>query len=249
MTRLMLAALAALFLAAAPASARAEGLEGDHIPTEAGDIVIHPVRHASFYIGWNGVAVAVDPVGGAEAYAGLPVPNLILVTHGHHDHFDLATLSALMGPETRLVAPRAVALLMPDSVASRVTALDNGGTAAAFGIGISAVPAYNLDPEKLRYHPTGAGNGYVLGIGGKRIYISGDTENVPELRDMPPIDIAFICMNMPYTMDMDQAVAAAKAIHPAILYPYHYRGSDLSRLTRGLAEEGIDIRLRNWYPD
>jgi len=227
--------------------APAAGLSGDSIPTENGDLIIHPVNHATFVMGWAGRSIYVDPVGGAERFAGLPRPDLILITDVHGDHLNVETLSALPG-EAAVVAPTAVAEQLPASLRSRTIALANGQMKSVAGISIEAVPMYNLTEDRLRFHSKGRGNGYIVTLGGRRVYISGDTEDIPEMRALRDIDVAFVCFNLPYTMTEEQAASAVRAFKPKIVYPYHYRGSDTRRFMELVgAEGGVEVRLREWY--
>jgi L-ascorbate metabolism protein UlaG (beta-lactamase superfamily) len=220
---------------------------GDHLPTAAGDAVVRPVNHASLVVQWNGLVVYVDPVGGATPYASLPRADLLLVTHTHGDHFDNATLAAVGKAGAPIVAPAAVFASLTAALKTRATPLANGQVTNLLGVGIEAVPAYNAN------HPKGAGNGYVLGLGGKRIYLSGDTGDAPELRAMTGIDAAFVCMNTPFTMNVSQAAAMVRAFRPAAVYPYHFRNSDgtfsnLEEFRRQVgADEGVEVRVRSWY--
>ena len=198
---------------------------------------------------WKKKTICVDPVGGAKAFQGLPRPDLILITDIHGDHLSKETLAELAGSDTKLVGPPAVLEQLPAGLRGRATSLANGQTGTILGITIEAVPAYNLKAERQRYHPKGRGNGYVLTLGGKRIYLSGDTEDTPEMRALKNIDVAFVCMNLPYTMDVEQAARAVRAFKPRVVYPYHYRGSDLAKLKELVgADAGIEVRLRDWYP-
>ena len=230
-------------------------LSGDRIATDRGDVVIHPIRHATFVMQWNGKTVYVDPVGGIKPFVDLPKPDLVLVTHIHGDHFDAKTIEAVVPKETKtvIVTPKSVAEKMPESLRSMVKVLANGERIEAAGIAIEAVPAYNSTPSKERFHPKGRDNGYVLTMGGKRIYIAGDTEDIPEIRALKGIDIAFLPMNLPYTMSVDKAADAIREFKPKIVYPYHYRSgdgtkADLERLKK-LVGEGTEIRGREWYPE
>ncbi len=242
-----LAWAAALALVAAAASA--QPLPGDKILTDSSTLFIHPIQHASFAMQWNGKTIYSDPVGGAKLYEGLPKPDLILLTHGHGDHYDAGTLEAVIQPGTRIVAPAAVANQMPPALKSKTTVLGNGDRTTIDNVLILAVPAYNTTAARLQYHPKGVGNGYVLTIGGKRIYISGDTEDIPEMRALKNIDVAFICFNLPYTMTEEQAAEAVLAFKPGIVYPYHYRGSDPKKFKKLVMsrDPNIDVRLRDWY--
>ncbi len=226
----------------------APALEGDRIPTQAGDIVLRPIQHATMALGWNDTVIYIDPVGGESRFAGLPRPSLILLTHIHGDHLDAKTLSSVIQPKTRLVAPPAVAEQLPSQWRERTVVLTNGAKAEVGGIAIQAVAAYNLDPARTQFHPRGRGNGYVLTLGGKKIYLSGDTEDVPEMRALEGIDVAVVCMNLPYTMDVEQAARAVRAFRPRIVYPYHCRGTNLERFRQLLdGEKEIEVRIRDWY--
>jgi L-ascorbate metabolism protein UlaG (beta-lactamase superfamily) len=237
-----------LGLSLAWAQAATNAMTGDHLATRNGDLVIHPINHATFAMSWNGQVIYVDPVGGARRFEGLPRPSLILLTDVHGDHLDVPTLSAIAGTNTVLVVPRAVLEKFPESLRRQSAVLTNGETKSLLGIEIEALPMYNTTPERLRFHPKGRGNGYVLTLGDKRVYISGDTEETPEMRALKNIDVAFLCMNLPYTMAVEQAAQAVRDFKPKIVYPYHYRGSDLQKFKRLVGEDsGIEVRLRDWY--
>ena len=222
-------------------------LTGDHLSTTEGDLVIHPINHASFVMRWNGRMIYNDPVGGSGPYAGLASPDLVLVSHTHGDHFHAVTLNALVQAGTTIVAPQAVYTAMPDSLRALTTVLTNGASASLFGLTVEAVPAYNAN------HPRGSGNGYVLTLGGRRIYMSGDTGDVAEMRALADIDVAFLCMNLPFTMSINQAASAVRDFRPGVVYPYHYRNQDGSFANLGNfktmvgTDVEIEIRLRTWY--
>lgn len=213
-----------------------------------GEVVIHPVDHASMLIEAPGGNILVDPVGGAAAYAALPEPQLILITHEHGDHFDLPTLQDL--PQVRLIANPAVAAMLPAEMQQRTTAMANGDIVDVIGLRIEAIPAYNTTPERLQYHPEGRDNGYVLTIGERRFLIAGDTEDIPEIRALQDIHVAFLPMNLPFTMTVEQAADAVAEFRPEIVYPYHHRGSDLDLFARLVAESspGTQVVIANWYP-
>jgi L-ascorbate metabolism protein UlaG (beta-lactamase superfamily) len=223
-------------------------LSGDHIATSQGDLVIHQINHATLTLGWDHSTLYVDPVGPASRFAGLPQPDLILITDIHGDHLDVGTLTAVSTPTSKLVAPKAVADKLPVNLRQNATVLANGQTETLREIKIEALPMYNTTRERLRFHTKGRGNGYVLTFGGTRIYISGDTEDIPEMRSLKNIDVAFVCMNLPYTMTVEQAASAVREFKPKIVYPYHYRGSDLEKFKQLVGEQsGIEVRLRDWY--
>jgi L-ascorbate metabolism protein UlaG (beta-lactamase superfamily) len=147
------------------------------------------------------------------------------------------------------VCPAAVAEQMTPDLRKNAAILTNGQTSELLGVKLEAIPMYNLTPDRLKFHSKGRGNGYVVTLGGKRIYLSGDTEDIPEMRALKNIDVAFICMNLPYTMTVEQAAQAVRAFKPRIVYPYHYRGSDLNKFKELVGTDaGVDVRLRDWYP-
>ena len=223
-------------------------LTGDHIMTDAGDLAIQPIAHATFAMAWNGSTILVDPVGGADPFQDLPTPDLILVTDIHGDHLDNATLEAVAGGDTVIVAPQAVVEQLPEGLVAQARTLENGSDVSLLDLTVEAIPMYNLTEDRLQFHDKGRGNGYVVTIGGKRIYISGDTEDIPEMRALENIDIAFVCFNLPYTMTEDQAASAVREFAPRIVYPYHYMGSDTEAFAALVAEsDGIEVRNRAWY--
>jgi L-ascorbate metabolism protein UlaG (beta-lactamase superfamily) len=196
----------------------------------------------------------VDPSVGPEAYAGLNPPDLVLITDIHGDHCDPKTLAGLNTAKATFVVPQAVADKLTETAKARVVVLPNGDKTEQGGVTITAVPMYNLPETPDSRHPKGRGNGYVLDLGGKHVYLSGDTEDIPEMRSLKSIDVAFVCMNLPYTMDVDQAAAGVLAFKPKIVYPYHYRGqnglSDVEAFRKAVdaGKGNVEVRLRNWYP-
>ncbi len=226
----------------------------DKIPTESGDLVVQPVLHGTLVLTWNELTIYVDPYGGAEAFAGLQDPDIILITDIHGDHLNMKTLDGINTSDSKLFVPQAVMDKLPPSMQSNSVVVNNGENSDYSDINIAAIPMYNLPDDETSRHKKGRGNGYVLTIGGKRIYLSGDTEDIPEMRALKNIDVAFVCMNLPYTMDIQQASGAVSEFKPAIVYPYHYRGSGglsdvegFKLLVNKLSPE-VDVRLRNWYP-
>ena len=225
-------------------------IDADNIATPDGVLAIQPVDHASLVLSLGVHVLYVDPVGGAARYAGLPAPTGILITHEHGDHFDMATLEALAATASPpLITSPGVDARLPDRLKRRSTALDYGDEAELDGIAVRAIPAHNTTPDRLRYHPRGLGNGYVLSLGGKRLYIAGDTEPTPEMLALEGIDIAFLPMNLPHTMVAEQAAEAVKVFKPRIVYPFHYsRGPEAEKFA-GLLQgfPGVEVRLRDWY--
>lgn len=242
------AALPVLFVLAAPA------LAGEARETSTvGDLVVHPVQHATMVLTRGETAIYVDPVGGGEAFAGLPPPDLILITDVHGDHLDGATLDAVAGEGTAIVAPRAVADRLGERQAA-TKVLANGETVELGGVSVEAIPMYNLTPERQGFHTKGRGNGYVVTVGGQRVYISGDTEDIPEMRALEDIDVAFVCMNLPYTMEVEKAADAVLEFEPRVVFPYHFRGqggfSDVEKFKTIVARNPkIEVRILDWYPD
>ncbi|MDP6082314.1 MAG: MBL fold metallo-hydrolase [Verrucomicrobiota bacterium] len=218
----------------------------DKIKTAKGDLEIHPVKHGTVVFKWNGKTVFVDPVGGVAPFKSHGTPNLVLVTDIHGDHFNKDTLTEIVSDKTVVIAPEAVAALAPQGLKKRITTLANGKLVEKLGVKIEAVPMYNLTPARLRFHNKGRGNGYVMTFGGKRVYVSGDTEDIPEMRALKKIDAAFVCMNLPYTMTPEQAADAVREFKPRVVYPYHYRGSDTAKFKK-LVGDASEVRLRDWY--
>jgi L-ascorbate metabolism protein UlaG (beta-lactamase superfamily) len=231
--------------AAASAGAASAGSRAtDHFATPKGPLDVTPLNHASVLFEWAGKSIYVDPTMLALADASLPKADVVFVTDIHPDHLDAAALARIHKEGTVVVGPPAVAEATHVDVE-----LKNGDTRDVTGIGVEAVPMYNLvrgpTPGNL-YHDRGRGNGYVLDFAGVRIYLSGDTECTPEMRDLRRIDAAFVCMNLPYTMPPAEALQCVEAFRPKVLFPYHYRGSDLGPL-RALSAQGVEVRTRNWY--
>lgn len=234
--------------------AQAQKATADQLETKKGTVTMQPVLHGSVVFTWNNKTIYVDPYGGAAAFTGLAAPDLILITDIHGDHADLKTLEAINTSKAKFIVPAAVADMLPATLKQKATILKNNDQTIQEGIGITALPMYNLPETADSRHPKGRGNGYVLNIGGKNIYLSGDTEDIPEMRSLQNIDVAFVCMNLPFTMDINQAADAVLAFKPKVVYPYHYRGqeglSDVEAFKKLVNDKNaqIDVRLRSWYP-
>jgi len=213
--------------------------------TSAGRVEIIPIYHASLLIQAAGKSIYIDPAKPGN-FSGLPPADLILITDIHGDHMDPAVIASVSKSGTQIMAPPAVVRTVTSA-----SPISNGETKTWGDWTIEAIPMYNIkrgpSPGAL-YHTKGRGNGYVLTYGDKRFYFSGDTEDIPEMRALKNIDVAFVCMNLPYTMPPDEAAAAVKAFHPKIVIPYHYRGSDLSVFQKDLGGTGIEVRILDWYP-
>jgi L-ascorbate metabolism protein UlaG (beta-lactamase superfamily) len=214
---------------------------------------IFPINHATMVLTYNANVIFVDPVGGADLFKDQAQPNFVLVTDIHGDHMDKETLMALDLSNAYLIVPKAVADLLPELKTKETIILSNGESKAFDDLDVSAIPMYNLREEALKFHSKGRGNGYVLTLGSERIYISGDTEDIPEMRSLKDIDIAFVCMNLPYTMTVESAASAVLDFKPKKVYPYHYRGtegfSDVSKFKSIINKENSDIEVMqlNWY--
>lgn len=251
----MLTTLLAAAMLAAVAAAPAD----DMIPADGGGIAVHAFRHASLSLTWNGKHILIDPAPGVgspdgedpvKPFAGQK-PDVIFVTHGHFDHFNVAVLRHLSGPHTPIVAPKAVFDAMPDDLKAKTKVMANGDTADVDGIPVEAVPAYNITAERLQFHPKGVGNGYILTLGGKRIYVAGDTEETPEIAHLPNIAAAFLPMNLPYTQTIEAAAKWVKDFAPKRVYPYHFHGTDgsIADIKAFTADVGgvSDVKLLKWY--
>jgi L-ascorbate metabolism protein UlaG (beta-lactamase superfamily) len=225
----------------------------DLISTKIGPLTIQPIKHASLILTVKGVTIYADP-SGADNYKGMTPPNIILITDIHGDHFDIKTIDAVKMPTTLLIVPQVVADKLPDADKEHLLILKNGDKSTQQDITINAIPMYNLPESPTAMHTKGRGNGYLLSIGGKQIYLSGDTQGIPEMRSLKDIDVAFVCMNLPYTMDVKEAADAVLQFKPKIVYPYHYRGqnglSDINSFKSmvNAGDKNIEVRLRNWYP-
>lgn len=231
-------------VAHATTSAGAAATASDEIATSNGPARIVPIHHATFYVEWAGKVLFFDPFSEGNL-DGRPKADVVLITHDHPDHLDPAALAKVKKEGTIVVAPAAAEPKIHVDVVMK-----NGDARDVGGVHVEAVPAYNLErgpsPGKL-YHDKGHGNGYVLTLGGKRLYVSGDTECTPEMKALSSIDVAFVCMNLPYTMTPAEAGACVAAFEPKIVYPYHYRGSNLADFAKAAHDPAIEIRERAWY--
>lgn len=210
-----------------------------------GDITITPIMHASLQLEHGGKVIHVDPTSQGD-YSKAKQADLILVTDIHGDHLDPAAISPIRKAGAPVVAPAAAAPKIENA-----TVIANGENKTVAGVSIEAVPMYNLQRGPAAgqlFHTKGRGNAYILTLGGKRIYIAGDTECIPEMRVLKNIDIAFVPMNLPYTMPPSEAAECVKAFKPKVVYPYHYRGQNTEEFKAALAGEKIEVRLLNWYP-
>ena len=217
--------------------------ETDCIPTSAGDLTITFLGHGTLMFDFNGKVIHVDPYSQVADYEDLPKADLILITHEHGDHLDPQALKHIQKENTKLILTERCATQVKGGIV-----MDNGDVETASGIRIEAVPAYNLihkRPSGDPFHPQGAGNGYILTFGDVRVYIAGDTENIPEMESLEDIHVAFLPMNLPYTMTPEMVAEGAGRFQPRILYPYHYGNTDLSKLEEQLKDnKEIEVRIR-----
>ena len=214
---------------------------------------VTPISHATMVLDWGGASIYTDPTGGPESFAGKPAANLVVVTDIHSDHLNTSTLTAVVGENTALIVPQAVKDQLPADLAARAKALANGQTLTEQGIEISAIPMYNIPESTESFHTKGRGNGYVLDREGVRVYVAGDTAGIPEMRALERIDIAFVPMNLPYTMGVEEAAGAVLDFKPKHVYPYHYRGpdglADVEKFKQlvNAGDPAIEVVLLDWY--
>ncbi len=221
--------------------------------TKSEAIGIIPIHHATLILTYKNTVIYVDPVGGIDAFSGQKKPDYILITDIHGDHFDPTTLKSMVLDSTLLILPQAVKDKLPTLNAKKVIVMKNEEK-RDFGIlSIEAIAMYNLRAEAIKYHEKGRGNGYVLTLGDERVYISGDTEDISEMRALKDIDIALICMNLPYTMTVERAASAVLEFKPKKVYPYHYKGengmSDIEYFKTLISKENSKIKVvqLDWY--
>jgi L-ascorbate metabolism protein UlaG (beta-lactamase superfamily) len=230
-------------LALGPLACAQASLEKDVIKTSAGDLEITFVGHGSLVMAFGGKVIHIDPFSKAADYSKLPKADLVLITHHHFDHLDPDALKLVRTEKTAVVASALCADKVPGALVVK-----NGDTRTVEGIAIEAVPAYNIvhkNDKGMLWHPKGDGNGYVLTFGETRVYVAGDTENTPEMKALPKIDVAFLPMNLPYTMTPEMVADAARAFKPKVLYPYHTGETDVTKLVDLLKDaQGTEVRVR-----
>ena len=223
------------------------------------EIVVHPISHSTMILEYENIVVYVDPVGELETYDEFKPANVIVITDVHGDHLNNTTLKGLVNSSIKIIGPVAVLERLPDELRKRASVVTNFQSIdlkfKGSSINIEGIPAYNLREEAKDFHKKGRGNGYILTMGDERVYISGDTEDTPEMRALENIDVAFICMNLPWTMSVESAASAVLEFKPKIVYPYHYRStnglSDIEKFKSivNKTNSKIDVRLLNWYPN
>ncbi len=242
---MMVCLLASLGLNVACAQA---DYEVDVFKTKSGkEVKFHALVHASIRIEYDGKEIEIDPVrklgNKTIDYSTMPKADYIFVTHEHGDHFDKEAIKLLSNEGTQLVMNKRCAEMYNNG---KCAVLQNDQSATLGAIEVEAVPAYNTTEGRTQFHPKGRDNGYILTLDGLRIYIAGDTEDIPEMQDIKDIDIAFLPCNQPYTMTTDQLVKAAKMVKPKVLFPYHYGQTDVSRIPEQLKAVGVEVRIRHY---
>ncbi|HEY4503183.1 MAG TPA: MBL fold metallo-hydrolase [Candidatus Paceibacterota bacterium] len=226
----------------------------NQIEENVSQVSVVPISHASMVLNWDGMTVYTDPVGEAKVFEGLAIPDLILLTDIHGDHLDVEALKTVTKAQTIIVAPQAVADEIPEELKPQVLVMNNGEVLDHAGFKIEAIPMYNLPESPTSYHLKGRGNGYVVERGDKRVYISGDTAGIPEMRNLIGIDLAFVAMNLPYTMGVEEAADAVLAFKPGAVYPYHYRTpegfSDVAKFKQivNAGNKEVEVIQLEWYP-
>jgi L-ascorbate metabolism protein UlaG (beta-lactamase superfamily) len=237
-------AISMIFAFSGYAQEEKEMFEEDTIKTSAGDLKITFVGHGTLMFTFGSKVIHVDPVSQEADYSKMPKADLIMITHEHGDHLDPEVIETIRETETEIVLTEICSQRVDGGIVMK-----NGDTKTVKGLKIEAVPAYNIAHKRQNgqpYHPKGNGNGYVITFGDKRVYVAGDTENIPEMKKLENIDIAFLPMNLPYTMSPEMVADAAKAFRPKILYPYHFGDTDTSELVELLkAEKDIEVRIRD----
>jgi len=246
MKKLMTCLLATIGLTTACGQQPTDTYEVDVFKTKSGKTVkFHALMHSCIRIQYDGKEIEIDPVAKLRErtvdFAAMPKADYLFVTHEHFDHYDSTTIALLTKEQTQLVLNQRCA----DMYGSGIV-MANGQSLTFDDIKVEAVPAYNITEGRQQFHPKGRDNGYILTLDGLRIYIAGDTEDIPEMANIKDIDIAFLPCNQPYTMTPEQLVRAAKVIKPKVLFPYHYGQTDVSTIPQQLQGEGIDVRIRHY---
>lgn len=232
-----------LLLAFFYSKAGAGDFEKDVFKTSKGDLAVTFIGHATLMMEFDGKVIHIDPVGQYADYTKLPKADLVFVTHQHGDHLDVNAIDKIKKTGTQIIMTTLCSRQLPPGLVMK-----NGETGTFAGLKVEAVPAYNIKHERSPgwpYHPKGEGNGYIMHFGDLTVYVAGDTENTPEMKSLKGIDVAFLPMNLPYTMSPEMVADAARAFKPKILYPYHYGNTDTGQLTQLLKNENIEVRIRN----
>ena len=216
-----------------------------------GSVKVHPVAHASVVLETAMGVIYADPVGDPAQYADMPPADLVLITHHHGDHLNNDTLAAVMSADTKLISNQGARDKMTPELAARAEVIGNGEMTNFGDVKIEAIAAHNTTADRQKFHPQGRDNGYVLNVAGTRVYLSSDTEDVPEMRALQDIDVALLCMNLPFTMDIAAAASAVVEFKPSVVIPYHYRGKDGGTQDpiafAKLLDSGIKVEQADWY--
>jgi L-ascorbate metabolism protein UlaG (beta-lactamase superfamily) len=231
-------------------NASIENVVDTYKKTLASKAEIIPISHATAVIKFENTVMYLDPTGGLKAFSNFKNANFVIITDIHGDHMNIKTLKALNLKNTTLIAPKAVAKKITTLDVKEIITLNNGEAKKFSNFKIEAIPMYNLRKEALKFHPKGRGNGYVFTINNERIYFSGDTEDIPEMRNLKNIDKAFVCMNLPYTMTVEKAADAVLEFKPTEIYPYHYKGTDglsaVKKFKEIVTNQDINIKVIQW---
>lgn len=246
MKKMIACILASLGLNMACAQVAKDAYEVDVFKTKSGKTVkFHALVHASIRIEYDGKEIEIDPVtklgNKTINYSAMPKADYIFITHEHGDHFDKEAIKLLTGEKTQLITNKRCAEMLGYG-----NIMVNGQQSSVNDITVEAVPAYNTTEGRTQFHPKGRDNGYILTIDGLRIYIAGDTEDIPEMKNIKNIDIAFLPCNQPYTMTTEQLIKAAKTVKPKVLFPYHYGQTDVKGIPSQLKDYSIDVRIRHY---
>lgn len=244
--------IAVMAIGLSPFFQTAAGQQNQFMPMAG--LGVLPVYHATLELKWNEKIILFDPSVDDQLIKKMKKPDIVFLTDIHPDHLNVDNMIKLGLAGIPIVAPQAVADKLTADLKRNLIIIGNGEKKEWNGIRFEAIPMYNLTAERKAFHTKGRGNGYVLTLGDKRVYISGDTEDIPEMRSLKSIDLAFICMNLPYTMTVEQAAAAVAAFRPKIVVPYHYKGSSGLSDTRkfktlvGQKAPAVTVKLLNFYP-
>lgn len=223
-----------------------EKFEKDIIKTNAGDLVITFIGHGTLMFEYNGLTIHIDPVSQEADYEKLPDADLILITHEHGDHLDIKAIKHILKDDCPVIMTQLCLNNLEDFKPAVI--MKNGDSKTVKSIPVEAIPAYNIEhkrPSGEPFHPKGQGNGYILTLGNIRVLVAGDTENIPEIKGLKNIDVAFLPMNLPYTMSPEMVADAVRSFRPKILYPYHYGNTNTEELVELLKnEKDIEVRIR-----
>lgn len=242
--------LSLIFLLNIPGSNKLPGVETDVFQTDLGDLSMHFIGHGTLMFELDGYVIHIDPVSREADYSNLPDADLILVTHHHGDHLDGSAIEQIMKENTRIIMTETCEKNLELHHGPGIKVMKNGDRMEVDRIQVEAIPAYNIVNKRNNgepFHPEGIGNGYILSFGDFKVLVAGDTENIPEIKALKDIDVAFLPMNLPYTMSPEMVADAARAFKPAVLYPYHFGSTDTKRLIQLMKDvKEVEIRIRDF---